>query len=203
MLCCREIKYNPMAQIIKFLDSYLKLKIASINALFNVRTDNISFRCALAKRRSILAWWNWRRDVFGAAVFCTLNDSVCVWSKYFYSFWEVFYSHTEPHWPTRQNFWDKTPNSPGKKKERKTSKKPRQILSKNSLQPTTHFKPSISLCTQSHPVYSIPWPPQEGCVLHIIFLFMIPVSIVAAVLSRVSRPFPAPLLHLMRLKTTK
>lgn len=136
-----------------------KLKIALINALFNVRTDNNSFRrwqagCALAKPRSILAWWNWRRDVFGAAVFCTLNDSV--WSKYFYSFWEVFYSHTEPHWPTRQDFWDKTPNSPGKKRKEKQVKKTpgrsflRTVCSPQLISnPPFPFALSLTLCTLS------------------------------------------------------
>lgn len=134
--------------------------------------------------------------------FCTLNDSVCE-ANIFTAFGR-FSTVTQSRTGRRVRISETKPQTPrGEKKERKTSKKPRQILSKNSLQPTTHFKPSISLCTQSHPVHSILWPPQEGCVLHIIFLFMIPASIVAAVLSRVSRPFPAPLLHLMRLETTK
>lgn len=30
------------------------------------------------------------------------------------------------------------------------------------------------LCTQFNPVYCSLWPPQEGCVLHIIFLFLLP-----------------------------
>lgn len=90
-----------------------------------------------------------------------------------------------------------------KKRGKTCFKKSRQLLSSSSLQPATHFKPSISLCTQSHPAYCNLWPPQEGCVLHIIFLFMITASVVAAVLFRDLHPFPVPPLHLVRLQTLK
>lgn len=75
------------------------------------------------------------------------------------------------------------------KKERKQVKTQKQILSKSSLQPATHFKPSISLCTQSHPAYCSLWPPQKGCVLHIIFLFMISASIAGQCCLGIHIPF--------------
>lgn len=61
----------------------------------------------------------------------------------------------------------------------------RVFLAAHNWFQTVHF-----LCTQSNPVYCSLQPPQQGCVLHIIYLFRVSVSILAMLL-RDSLPVPS------------
>lgn len=47
------------------------------------------------------------------------------------------------------------------------------FLATHSCTQDFFFKPSTSTCSQFNPVHSSLWSPQEGCALHIIFLFVV------------------------------